>query len=327
MAVCEFFNAELAWVCEVEKGPSQVLARHFAVPNLGDITKADWQGVESVDILCGGFPCQDISNAGGRAGIKQGTRSGLWFEFARAIRSLRPIYVVVENVSNLLAIDNGRGFGIVLADLAEAGFDAEWCSVRASDVGAPHRRERIFLLATHPDLNRRLGGRPESEEVPGLGERAGLHLGPTGPIPLADPLCQPVRDGSGDVGGPQGTGEGEEPERQRVRPHDLDGDSSPATDTAGIGHERTRARNGRPGPTDIHWGAYGLAIDRWEQVRGLPAPVPHDERGRLAVSFVEWMMGFPVNWTHGLSRAAALKALGNAVVPQQALYALDRLAA
>lgn len=284
MAVSQFFGADLAWVCEVEKGPCAVLDRHFAVPNLGDISQVDWSEVEPVDILCGGFPCQDISNAGGRAGIKQGTRSGLWFEFARAIRSLRPSYVVVENVANLLAIDNGRGFGTVLGDLAEAGFDAEWCSVRASDVGAPHRRERIFLLAAHPDLDGRLGWGSQPAEVPGLGERAGLHPRPAG--------------------------------------------SLSASVTSNDGYERAgETRDGWPGPADRDWGAYEPAIERWELVTGRRAPSPVDREGRLAVPFVEWLMGFPPGWMGDLSRSVALKALGNAVVPNQAYYALSRLAA
>lgn len=96
----------------------------------------------TVDILSGGFPCQDISNAGKRAGI-DGERSGLWSEYARIICELRPRYVVVENVAALL----GRGMERVLGDLAACGYDAEWQSIRASDVGAPHRRERIWILA------------------------------------------------------------------------------------------------------------------------------------------------------------------------------------
>ena len=365
MAVCEFFDAELAWVCEVEKGPSQVLARHFDVPNLGDITKADWNEVESVDILCGGFPCQDISNAGGRAGIREGTRSGLWFEFARAIRSLRPRYVVVENVSNLLAIDNGRGFGIVLGDLAEAGFDAEWCSVRASDVGAPHRRERIFLLAAHPDLDGRLGWGSQPAQVPGLGERAGLHAGPAGSLSPAESSSVGARVEEHRSGGREGQRpDPREPEvlRQEHGSSGSEGIAAGRSDAPDarhharspelgeqqeMGSSRTRERRestvsntdrgrreqrnqeerGLPEPHSNSWGAYGPAIERWELVTGRTAPDPLDGQGRLAVPFVEWLMGFPAEWTGDLTRTVALKALGNAVVPSQAYYALNRLAA
>jgi DNA (cytosine-5)-methyltransferase 1 len=102
----------------------------------------------SIDIICGGFPCQDISVAGKGAGIA-GERSGLWLEFARIIGELRPHYVIVENVSALL----GRGLSTVLGDLAALGFDAEWHCIPASAVGAPHRRDRIWIIA-YGDLRR-----------------------------------------------------------------------------------------------------------------------------------------------------------------------------
>lgn len=100
-----------------------------------------WNGV--VDVITGGFPCQDISNAGKGRGIKEGTRSGLWFQFLRIINEIRPSFVFVENVS---AITN-RGLDTVLGQLSEAGYDARWTNLRASDVGAPHKRERMFILA------------------------------------------------------------------------------------------------------------------------------------------------------------------------------------
>lgn len=98
--------------------------------------------VPYVDVLCGGFPCQDLSYAGAGAGLA-GARSGLWSEYARLIGEMGPRYVVVENVAALLA----RGLGTVLADLAALGYDAEWDCIPASAVGAPHRRDRIWLVA------------------------------------------------------------------------------------------------------------------------------------------------------------------------------------
>jgi DNA (cytosine-5)-methyltransferase 1 len=95
-----------------------------------------------VDLVAGGFPCQDISNAGKRAGIGGG-RSGLWREFARIVDETSPEWVFVENVSALRT----RGLDVVLGDLAAMGFDAEWGCFRASEAGAPHRRERMFILA------------------------------------------------------------------------------------------------------------------------------------------------------------------------------------
>ncbi len=114
-----------------------------AAPIWSDVTTFDgrpWRGV--VDLIAGGFPCQDISNAGLRAGIG-GERSGLWSEFARIIREVEPGSVFVENVAALAS----RGLDVVLGDLAELGFHAEWDVFRADEVGAPHRRERLFILA------------------------------------------------------------------------------------------------------------------------------------------------------------------------------------
>ena len=99
-----------------------------------------WRGC--VDVVCGGFPCQDISSAGKKAGIS-GPQSGLWKEFKRIIREVRPPFVFVENSPNL----KGRGLDIVLGDLAELGYDAEWCVLGAKHVGANHKRSRIWILA------------------------------------------------------------------------------------------------------------------------------------------------------------------------------------
>lgn len=143
---------ETRWQVEVDPFAREVLQRAFPDSVLyGDIRRVDFRRVEAVDVICGGFPCQDVSDAGKRQGLK-GERSGLWSEFARAIRDVRPRYVLVENVAALLR----RGFGTVLGDLAALGYDAEWEVLRASDVGAPHRRERVFILA-HTDRV----GRPE----------------------------------------------------------------------------------------------------------------------------------------------------------------------
>jgi len=132
------------WQCENDAYASAVLRKHWpAVPNLGDITKVNWQDVEQPDLICGGFPCQDISNAGKKAGIKEGTRSGLWFEFHKTLRLLQPRIVLIENVAALA----NDGLGIVLAGLAESGYDAEWFTLSAASVGAPHKRERLFIIA------------------------------------------------------------------------------------------------------------------------------------------------------------------------------------
>lgn len=134
---------EIRWQAEIDDYCSRVLARHWPhVPNLGDVTKVDWTHVPRVDLVCGGFPCQDISVLGKRAGLS-GKHSGLWVEYARAVRHLRPRYVIVENVPSLLV----RGFGTVVGDLAGMGYDAEWAVVPAAAIGAPHLRARLWMVA------------------------------------------------------------------------------------------------------------------------------------------------------------------------------------
>lgn len=178
---------EIKWQVEIDEYCQRVLAKHWPhVKRYGDIrTVTD---VERVDVLCGGFPCQDISNAGKRAGI-DGERSGLWSEYVRIIRMVRPRYVLVENVSALL----GRGMGRVLGDLSEIGYDAEWDVIRASDVGAPHRRERVWIIAYMPDANDPKNERPgvrgrilsvQPRRVPWQPSYAGIRRGNDG-IPEA----------------------------------------------------------------------------------------------------------------------------------------------
>jgi DNA (cytosine-5)-methyltransferase 1 len=135
--------------CEIDGYCRQVLAKRWPhVPRYGDIRELDAarlraDGIE-IDAICGGFPCQDISIAGQGEGIG-GSRSGLWSEYRRLIGELRPRYVIVENVSALLS----RGLDKVLGDLASLGFDAEWHCIPASAIGAPHRRDRVWIVA-HP---------------------------------------------------------------------------------------------------------------------------------------------------------------------------------
>lgn len=132
------------WQVEIDPFCQKVLAKHWPdVRRHDDVrtfppTEGDW----SVDVICGGFPCQDISSAGKQAGI-DGERSGLWREYIRIVRQIRPRYVVVENVAALLV----RGIDQVLGDLAASGYDAEWDCLPASAFGLPHSRERVWLVA------------------------------------------------------------------------------------------------------------------------------------------------------------------------------------
>jgi DNA (cytosine-5)-methyltransferase 1 len=147
LAVEAVLGARLLWYAETDRHARTVLSTRWPdVVNLGDIRTIDWAGVDAVDILTAGFPCQDISNAGKRTGIT-GVHSSLWTTVADAVRVLRPRLVVVENVAALLR----RGFDVVHADLAAIGYDTCWTCLRASDVGAAHRRDRLFLLAARAD--------------------------------------------------------------------------------------------------------------------------------------------------------------------------------
>ena len=111
----------------------------------------------AVDVVCGGFPCQDISTAGQRAGI-DGSRSGLWGEFARLIGEIRPRYAIVENVTALLH----RGLDRVLGDLATLGYDAEWHCIPAAALGAPHRRDRVWIVG-YPNEHSQPAGTVDAE--------------------------------------------------------------------------------------------------------------------------------------------------------------------
>jgi DNA (cytosine-5)-methyltransferase 1 len=129
--------------CEIEPYCRAVLRKHWPdVPIFEDVRELTAADVPGVDVICGGFPCQDISFAGKGAGI-EGERSGLWRQYARLVGEIRPRYVIVENVAALL----GRGLSRVLGDLAALGYDAEWQSIPAAAVGAPHIRDRIWILA------------------------------------------------------------------------------------------------------------------------------------------------------------------------------------
>ncbi|WP_421878513.1 DNA cytosine methyltransferase [Pacificispira sp.] len=145
---------ETAAFCEIEKYPRSVLAKRWpGIPVLGDVREVTHASLGSagllpIDVICGGFPCQDLSVAGSGVGLA-GARSGLWSEIARLTGELRPSFVLVENVAALTF----RGLGTVLGDLAEIGYDAEWHCIPASALGAPHRRDRIWILA-YPSSNR-----------------------------------------------------------------------------------------------------------------------------------------------------------------------------
>lgn len=347
-AVEAVFGGTTAWVSDIDPGASAILAHHWpTVPNLGDLTTVDWTAVEPVDIVCGGYPCQPFSDAGKRLGVND--ERHIWPHIANALRVLRPRYAVFENVSGHLR----RGFDVVLADLAELGFDVEWCVASASEVGAPHQRKRLWILASNTaptDEGRLLGGRGSAEPAgrpePGdcglaaadasdLGhERGGsARHGWSGSADRGDAAAD--SDGGGCEGYPQCDGrtvEGQ-PEREPRLVSVRSGVCGPAADAQGAGWEGpgSEPAGHRPerGGAPV-WGQYAAAVERWERVVGRAAPWAVDDRGRLNPEFVEFMMGLPaghVTAVPGLSRNAQLRALGNGVVPQQAEAALRLLLA
>jgi DNA (cytosine-5)-methyltransferase 1 len=132
----------VAWQAENDPYCCKVLTKHWPdVPNLGDVTTIDWSTVPRVDLICGGYPCQPFSTAGTRRGRDDPRH--LWPHMRDAIRLLRPDWALLENVPGHLSL----GFGDVLGDLAEIGYDAEWDCIPAAAVGAPHLRWRVFIVA------------------------------------------------------------------------------------------------------------------------------------------------------------------------------------
>lgn len=130
--------------CEIDPACRHVLKKHWpTVPIFDDVKTLNAKDIhDTIDVICGGFPCQDISLAGKGAGLA-GERSGLWYEYHRLIKEIKPRYVIIENVAAL----RSRGLGAVLCGLTEIGYDAEWHCIPACAVGAPHRRDRVWIVA------------------------------------------------------------------------------------------------------------------------------------------------------------------------------------
>jgi DNA (cytosine-5)-methyltransferase 1 len=136
----------IAWQAEILPRPCSVLRRHWPeVPNHGDVTEIDCGSVQRVDLLCGGFPCQDISVAGSRAGLA-GKRSGLFFEFVRLAGEISPEWLLLENVDGLLSCNGGADLAVVLHALVQLGYRVAWRVLDTQHFGCPQRRRRVFLV-------------------------------------------------------------------------------------------------------------------------------------------------------------------------------------
>ena len=147
-------NSKTVWQIEQNKYCQTILQKHWPDATIyDDIREIDYDKIQTVDIICGGFPCQDISAAGKGKGIEHGDRSGLWRQMHRLINHLQPRVAVLENVPALLW--KNRGMHIVLQDLASIGYDAEWCTISARQFGAPHLRKRVFIVAYTSSLSNR----------------------------------------------------------------------------------------------------------------------------------------------------------------------------
>lgn len=353
LALEAVWGAETVAVADIDPGACKILAHRYpGVPNLGDISSTDWSAwAGKVDVLSAGFPCQDVSTAGARAGLLRGeNRSGVWAFVRDAIATIRPPLVLLENVRGLLSAraDSDvepcpwclgdepdepalRALGAVLGDLADLGLDARWYGLRAADVGAAHGRFRVFVYAwpadTESDTRRLLAGDP-GPVAAGSGETqdAVEHLLPTpavndmgaGKTPDAwDAWTEAMqaRHGNGN-----GHGKSLEIEAQRLLP------TTRATDGTKGGPNQHGSSGDLMLPSAVQdWREYEPAIRRQEKAFGRPAPAPTEPgkngQPRLSPRFSEFLMGLPAGWVTdvpGLTRVEELKALGNGVVPQQA---------
>ena len=326
-------GGELAWYAEIDKAACEVLAHHYpGVPNLGDITMIDWTQVEPVDVLTGGYPCQPFSHAGLRKG-KNDVRH-LWPHVRDAIHTLRPEYAVLENVSGHLTL----GFASVLSDLATIGFDAEWGTFRASSVGAPHQRKRLFIIA-YPDSTRRGehgrsvtvqqklvatqhdGDTTTDTDSDGHGQQ--LHAGRMAGVEREATVGTQQREWTRGESNPRNLSTSTHPEHDGLDGGTLTRSISESENQRGL--QQPERRN-----SSIDWGKYTPTIRRWEFILDRPVPEPtveHKNKRRLNSVFVEWMMGLDEGHVtgHGLSSAQELKMLGNGVVPQQASAAIAQL--
>jgi site-specific DNA-cytosine methylase len=281
----------VSWQVELDPYCRAVLARHFPdAARFDDVREVGARNLAPVDLLCGGFPCQDLSPAGKGAGL-DGARSGLWAEFARIVRELRPRYVVVENVPALLT---GKGkrwdrapVGRVLGDLAEAGYDAEWACLSAREFGAPHLRKRIWIVA-YPARDAEAGAaaesRSERERAGAGGERTERRTWPTPKASASGPdfaRARRKRSGGDDLATAVA--------REELWPTPING--------AGQGGRQLReavARGSRlPTPTRQDARNNGAPSQSRRRTRLLNSIAG----GPLNPEWVEWLMGFPVGWT------------------------------
>lgn len=297
MAVEAYFNAEMIWCAENDKYASKVIKERFDKPNLGDIKQIDWESLETIDILTAGYPCQPFSHAGQRKG--ENDKRHIWPYILKGISILQPRIVILENVRGHLSL----GFKEVLKDLAENGYDARWQIVRASDVGAPHQRARLFIIAyaTSKRCKNKLCSEKSNQFKQSFTSNSNRN----------------AREESRRTDSPLSTKSRGFQTRQNERQTRCEcwGRCQINCNT----HNKHQPYNGQ-----MQGLGSRFASRREMSMQEIP---PTLVDGKLNARFVEYMMGLPMGWITDLdlSRSQQLKMLGNGVVPQQAYYALELL--
>jgi DNA (cytosine-5)-methyltransferase 1 len=332
MAVEAYFNAETVWMCDNDKYAIELIKETRNLPNLGDLKVVDWSTVEPIDILTAGYPCQPFSTAGQRKGEKDDRH--IWPEIKTIISNLQPKFAILENVRGHLTL----GFKEVLQDLTEIGYDARWAIVRASDVGAPHQRARLFIVA-YPNskgfqrawnktiditdgivANSNSDAQQESRRTDrkihaeGSGLQGWENQGET--WCECGRGCKALQCGNTDserfpLGSDRCTTRRNQGQSQ-FEPAEL-GEVDSNANIEQLSSDRQMSQLGR---------RFDSRLDM--SMRAVPNPLVN---AKLNTKFVEYMMGLPEGWVTDLdiSRSQQFKILGNGVVPQQAYYALQLL--
>ena len=296
--------------CEINPFCQKILKKHWtSVPVFSDVTaltKEDFTSLPKIDVIAGGFPCQDISCAGKQIGIT-GKRSGLWKEFRRLINELKPKYAIIENVANL----RGNGLITVLQDLWEIGYNAEWHCIPASAFGAPHRRDRIWIVAysTCNSEIRLSVGKKETISPP----RDDCKNAANADCKRCD--CRQCNRQERYL---QDDSQGEYSE---AHPEWNIGESGISKTCEILSNTNSQRLQGYGRFEEISTICKQEQIGLYYRTRGVdqwgkePESIPRLKDERLNPDWVEWLMGFPSSWTEDGSRRQRLMALGNAVVP------------
>lgn len=313
-----------AWQVEIDPACQKVLSKHCPdVPKHGDIRDVGKHNLKAVDVICGGFPCQDLSIAGKRQGLA-GERSGLWFELARIIEELRPGWVVIENVPGLLSSNRGNDFAVILRGLVECGYGVAWRVLDAQYFGVAQCRRRVFIVGSL--------GNGRAAEV--LFESEGMSRD-----------TPPSREAGKEIANPLGAGaHGDRRDLDNntyniVRPlraqanasHREDSDTYIAfnADRDGLNSlDDISPTLTHKGDGEQAHGSYQKVAIAWHEnkqgnltpsdiAKALRSGASHSYRGvgvrRLTPTECERLQGFPDGWTDGQADSTRYRQLGNAV--------------